>query len=185
MTHILITGPCGAGKSTLIRRILKELERPVFGFETQKEEGLTDPVQGTPLYFYPVGEPRRQTEENLLGYCGNRNVTTRPGSFDRFAPLLLRPLPEGTIMMFDELGFMESREKQFCAAILDRLDGDTLVIAAVKDRAVPFLDRVRHHPRCRCFPVTAENRDVRYREVLRFAWEQMGVWKDSAQPVLC
>lgn len=173
MTHTLITGPRGVGKSTLIRRVLERLDRPVYGFETQKGDCM-DPLLGTPLYFHPLGQPRRRTEENLLGYCGDRRAEARPGAFDRFAPLLLRPLPDGSVILFDELGFMESRDKRFCAAVLSRLDGDIPVIAAVKDREVPFLERVRSHPRCRCFSVTEENRDALFQEVLHFVQEQVG-----------
>ncbi len=170
VTHTLITGPRGVGKSFLIRRVLEQLGRPVYGFETKKEGAASPAAPGAPLYLYPLGG--RQTEKFLLGCCGECGV--RPGSFDRFAPLLLRPVPENGVIVFDELGFMEAQEKQFCAAVLSRLDGDIPVIAAVKDRAVSFLERVRSHPRCRCFSVTAENRDALFQEVLRFVREQAG-----------
>ena len=38
--HALIIGAPGVGKSTLIRRVLAELNRPVFGFLTKKEDAL-------------------------------------------------------------------------------------------------------------------------------------------------
>ena len=38
--HALIVGDRGVGKSTLIRRVLAELNRPLFGYETKKEEQL-------------------------------------------------------------------------------------------------------------------------------------------------
>lgn len=170
VTHTLITGPRGVGKSALIRRVLEQLGRPVYGFETKKEGAVSPAASGAPLYLYPLGDC--QTEKFLLGCCGERGAP--PGSFDRFAPLLLGPVPENGVIVFDELGFMEAQEKQFCAAVLSRLDGDIPVIAAVKDRAVPFLERVRSHPRCRCFSVTAENRDALFQEVLRFVREQAG-----------
>lgn len=174
MTHALIVGSRGVGKSTLIRRLLQELDRPVCGFETKKENAPADDALGSPTYIYPVGEPRRRTEENLLGRCKAGRFDTRPGAFDRFAPVLLRPVPAGAVLLFDELGFMESREKAFCNAVLSRLDGDTLVIAAVKDKDLPFLEAVRSHPKCRCFHITRENRDELYDEVLRFVREQLG-----------
>ena len=34
--HLLLVGAPGVGKSTLIRRVLKKVDRPVFGFETKK-----------------------------------------------------------------------------------------------------------------------------------------------------
>ena len=36
--HILLTGARGAGKSTLIQRLLKEAGMPVYGFVTKREE---------------------------------------------------------------------------------------------------------------------------------------------------
>ena len=42
VTHTLITGPRGVGKSFLIRRVLEQLGRPVYGFETKKEGAARD-----------------------------------------------------------------------------------------------------------------------------------------------
>ena len=66
MIHALIVGSPGVGKSTLIRRIRQELGMPVFGYETKKEDLLSDPEKGSPLYIYPAGAPHVQGEDNLL-----------------------------------------------------------------------------------------------------------------------
>lgn len=174
MTHALIVGPRGVGKSTLIQRVLKELDKPVFGFETKKEEELADAQSGSPVYIYDAGKPHRQTPENLVGHCGKDGFHTIQGAFDRYAGKLRTPVPEGHIVLMDEIGFMESRENGFCRAVLSLLDGSAPVIAAVKDKEFPFLETVRSHPNCRCFYITEENRDDLYEEVLDFMKKQIG-----------
>lgn len=89
-------------------------------------------------------------------------------TFDRYAPKLLSPVPEGHMILLDELGFMESASEKFCSAVLSLLDGSTPVIAAVKHKDFPFLQAVRSHPNCRCFHITEENRDTLFPEVLAF-----------------
>ena len=171
--HVLITGPRGVGKSTLVRRVLAELNTPVFGFETKKEPALADPARGTPVYIYEAGAPRRRTEENLVGYCENRRAAAVKESFDRWAARLRAPVPEGHLVLMDELGFLESSSPDFCAAVLERLDGNVPVLATVKDKNTPFLEAVRAHPRGKCFFITEENRDALFEEVLAFLREQL------------
>lgn len=166
--HALIVGARGVGKSTLIRRVVQEIGRPVSGFETKKEDHMADDFRGSPVYIYEVGKEHLQTEDNLIGYCKNRNFDTLRIAFDRYAPKLLAPVPEGHIILLDELGFMESASKDFCEAVLSLLDGNTPVIAAVKHNNFPFLEAVRSHPNCRCFYITEENRESLYAEVLHF-----------------
>ena len=48
--HALIVGDRGVGKSTLIRRVLKELNCPFSGFETKKEAQPEDPLLGCPIH---------------------------------------------------------------------------------------------------------------------------------------
>ena len=132
--HALIVGPRGVGKSTLIRRVLAELDRPVFGFETKKEDALADETLGSPVYIYDAGKERRQTAENLVGHCKNKCFGTMKEAFDRYAPKLRLPVPQNHVILLDELGFMESSSQDFCGAVLNLLDGDTPAIAAVKDK---------------------------------------------------
>ena len=172
--HTLLVGAPGVGKSTLIRRVLAELDRPVFGFETKKE--TAGEGGGGLVYLYPAGGERRRTGENLAGRCGSRrgSVQVFPEVFDRFAPRLRGPVPAGHVVLMDELGFMEAGSEAFCDAVFALLDGEAPVLAAVKDRAVPFLDRVRAHPKCRSFFLTPENRERMFVEVLEQMRLQLG-----------
>ncbi len=171
--HTLIVGPRGVGKSTLIGKVLNSLDRDVFGFETKKEDGLADELLGSPIYIYDAGAERVQTADNLLGYCKNHRSNPYVEGFDRYAPRLRRPVPEGYLVLLDELGFMEAKSEEFCSAVMALLDGDAPVIAAVKDKDVPFLEAVRSHPKCRCFYITEDNRDALFEEVLAFVRAQL------------
>ena len=171
--HTLIVGDRGVGKSTLIRRVLQELNRPVFGFETKKEATLEDPVRGCPIYIYDAGKSHIRTSNNLIGYHKERDMPAITAAFDRYAPKLLEPMPEAALVELDELGFLEARSEAFCRAVLGLLDGDRPVLAAVKDRDIPFLNAIRAHPAARCFHITEENRDELFEEVLEFMKQQL------------
>lgn len=83
------------------------------------------------------------------------------------------PVPNGHIVLLDEVGFMEASSKAFCSAVLSLLDGDIPVLAAVKDKEIPFLEQVRNHPKGKCFYITEENRDELFAEVLEFLRAQL------------
>ena len=171
--HALIVGDRGVGKSALIRRVLKELNRPLFGFETKKEAALEDPLRGCPIYIYDAGKPHCRTQENLIGYHKEQDIAAMTAAFDRYAPKLAESVPKKAVVELDEIGFLEAKSDHFCQAVLHLLDGDRPAIAAVKNRNIPFLKQIREHPKARCFDITAENRDTLYEEVLTFMKQQM------------
>ena len=171
--HALIVGDRGVGKSTLIRRVLAELNRPLFGYETKKEEQLEDPIRGCPIYIYDAGKPHCRAQENLIGYHKERDIPAITAAFDRYAPSLMGPVADDAVVELDEIGFLEAKSDAFCQAVLHLLEGKNPVIAAVKNREHPFLDAVRNHPNARCFFITAENRDALYEEVLAFMKQQL------------
>ena len=171
--HALIVGDRGVGKSTLIHRCLQELNCPVFGFETKKEVQLEDPLRGCPIYIYDAGKPHCQTPENLIGYHKEQNTATITAAFERYAPKLLLTVPENAVVELDEIGFLEAKSETFCRAVLQLLDGSRPVIAAVKNKDIPFLRTLREHPNARCFHITPENRDALFEEVLEFMKRQL------------
>lgn len=170
--HALIVGRRGVGKSTLIHRVLQELGRSVSGYETKKEDALADAEHGIPVYIYEAGACRQRSEENLLGCCRDGAVSVRTEAFDRYARKLAAQ-QAGEIILLDEIGFMETKSSAFCRTIMELLDGRTPVLAAVKDKDIPFLEAVRTHPHVRCFLITEANRDALYEEVLTFMKQQL------------
>lgn len=166
--HALIVGSVQVGKSTLIQKVLKELNRPVWGFYSKKEKELADDLHGSPVYLYDADAPRVQTQENLVGYCKNHRMEVIREGFERFAEKLSeRPSADHLIVM-DEIGFMEAGVPMFCEAVISILDQEIPVIAAVKNKEIPFLEGIRSHPNCKCFYITEKNRDELCEEVLEF-----------------
>ena len=161
MRHILIVGRNGVGKSTLIRALLHEIPLPAYGVITKKEAAGQDGF--CPVYIHTYGAERRFSQENRIGLCREGKSIAFPEAFDRFAASGV--FPKGGVVVFDELGFLESGALRFTEAVLKTLDQTPLVIAAVRNKETPFLDAVRSHPRADVYRIDSENRD-RLRETL-------------------
>lgn len=166
--HALIISPRDCWKHDFIHRITNALNCPVFGYETQREPEMTTSSLGDPIYIHPFGGEHHFSDDNLVGYCINHKPHTVAGAFNRFAPQLLLPVPENAVLAFDEIGFLESEEEDFCNAIRSRLNGDIPVIATMKDKQIPFLMELRNYPNCRCFFLTRDNQDALFQEVLEY-----------------
>ena len=158
MDKILICGPRGVGKSTLIRRLTALYPGPVSGFVT-KRETVADGEGLFPIYIHPAAcpEARRQYgPENLIGRCDSRRSVRCTPAFDDWGPRLL----EGPgLLLMDELGPAESGAKKFCEAVLAALDSDLPVLGVLQKADTEFLRAVAGHPRVRLVTVTVENRD--------------------------
>lgn len=162
--HILITGEIGAGKSTLIQRLLTHTTRPVYGFITRRMEA--DASGFHPIYIHPAGALERvYTTGNRIGMC---NSQMHGASLEVFNTLGVRYLdaPEDGLIVMDELGFMEAKADLFVQKVFEALDGRIPVIAAVKARLdVPFLNAVRARPNAANFTITPDNRGDLYRQL--------------------
>lgn len=156
MRHILIVGKNGVGKSTLIRALLDAIPLPVYGVITKKEPPQSDGF--CPVYIHVFGEERRYTAENRIGKCREGGSVAYPEAFDRFTERMR--FPRDGVIVFDELGFLESGAHRFTDAVLHTLDTAPFCICAVRDKRTAFLDAVRAHPRADVYAITEENRDA-------------------------
>lgn len=166
--HILISGERGAGKSTLIERLLRACPRPRYGFVTKMVPAGPDGFH--PIYIHPAGQPvteRVYMEENCIGVCDSRTHRPNLEIFDGLGVRYVRAARPDGVLVMDELGFFEARAEAFTAAVLEALSGDVPVIAAVKSRRnVPFLNAVLSQPRAEVFYITPENREALYEKLL-------------------
>lgn len=162
--HILICGERCVGKSTMIEKLINEIDKPVYGFFTRMYEPNEKGFY--PIYmFSPTDTVREKTDKNYVADCNGHQRSVNVAVFDDLGLELLKK-QEGILVM-DELGFMETGSPAFCESVLNHLDGDDHVIATVKARFdVDFLDKVRNHPKALVCEITPENRDEVYEQLL-------------------
>lgn len=142
----------------------------LWGYRTPKE--AADGTGRAPIRLCPVGQSAKECGPVLLGWCRDRRAVPIPETFERCAGLIERAGPGG-LLLLDELGPMESRSPRFCQAVLNALDGDTPILAWVRDMDTPLLSAVRSHPRARCFYPPPELSPALFDQVAIFLAEQI------------
>ena len=161
--NILIAGETGVGKTSLINRILKEADQPIFGFRTEKRHcGLPGVSK---VYINPANGPFIYSDANTVGVCKNSGARANNGAFDRVGVPLLAGIPDYAVVLMDELGVLESDERVFCDTVLKMLNGNYLVLAAVKLKMIPFLQEARASANSKLYTITIENRDDLFPQV--------------------
>lgn len=174
MKHILIHGRRGAGKSTMIEKLISELDVPVYGFYTRTVR--TNDAGYHQIYMYPAGKVERYTsEDNHVGDCNTRERIVNLRVFDTLGVEYLHAKPGGILVM-DEIGFMEQDSELFCKAVLQALDGDIPVLAGVKaGMDVPFLRQVMGHTKVEVYELEPDNRQEIYEQILL----QIRAWNEA------
>jgi nucleoside-triphosphatase len=158
--NVLLTGPPGCGKTTVIRRLVDLLrDLRLAGFYTQELR-----KRGQRVGFEAVG--LASGLRAVLAHTASRS-RVRVGRYGveptRLEPLvraeLERPPGEVDAFIIDEIGKMELHCALFVRAVQGLLDGPTPVIATVALKGGGFIAEVKARPDVLVVPVGVENRD--------------------------
>jgi nucleoside-triphosphatase len=155
---LLLTGPPGIGKTTVIWRVAKDLAgMPIRGFTTRELRAGGQRV-GFRLETF-------DERSMVLAHIDNRSAR-RVGkygvdveAFDRLVESLLGREHAESVFLIDEIGKMECLSRHFVAAMTAVLDSGVCVIATVGLRGEGFIQRVKTRRDADLWHVTRTNRD--------------------------
>jgi nucleoside-triphosphatase len=167
--NILITGAPGCGKTTLFKRLAKELRhlQPV-GFYTQeiREEGVRKGFGLTSL----DGKKGLLAHVDLSsGFRVGRYGVDVVG-FEKFIRRIPFPGEETNLVMIDEIGKMECFSKAFQRLISELLVSEKSFIATTAIKGGGFIAQIKQRTDIRFFHVTRKNQDAIIAQIIRRAF---------------
>jgi nucleoside-triphosphatase len=158
--NILLTGKPGVGKTTLIMRVVKDLEGiSISGFYTQeiRSAGSRQGFQATTL------EGRQATLAHIESRSSLR--VSRYGveleAFERYiVPSIDPALTQARLIVIDEIGRMECFSTPFREAVARALDSERAVLGTIGLRGGGFMAEIRKRADVELIEVTSQNREA-------------------------
>jgi nucleoside-triphosphatase len=155
--NILLTGPPQCGKSTLIEKLIRHIDKPLTGFFTRelRERGQRVGFSITTLAGKQgtLAHVKNQSQIRIGKYGVNID------DIDQVAvPSMVPPKPD-EIVVIDEIGKMECRSPLFRKTLLDILNGQHQVIGLIAQKGDPFIQKIKERGDVLLVPVSEQNRD--------------------------
>lgn len=155
--NILFTGRPGCGKTTLIEKIISQIESPCKGFFTReiREKG------------YRVGFSIN-TLDGKQGILAHRDIKSkyRVGKYgvniediDHIAVPAMIPESEKVMVVVDEIGKMECFSLLFKDTIISILESNHLVLGSIPLGGGRFIYQIKKRKDIRLIQVSEKNRD--------------------------
>ena len=169
VTNLLVTGPPGCGKSTLILRLLKRIPISAGGFTTAE---IREPGSGR-VGFRITG---LSGSEGILAHksfdAGPRVGRYRVDITDLerigVAEIEMAAAdPATALIVVDEIARMELFSERFRDAVIRALDSPKPLIGAIQMRRDPFLDRIRARSDTKLIHITRGKLDAAENRILR------------------
>jgi nucleoside-triphosphatase len=154
---VLLTGPPGCGKSTLIQRIVGQIRGPKVGFYTAEIR------QGRERVGFSI-----TTLDGRTGILAHRQHTGpfRVGRYwvnlrdlEEIAVPSMMPRRGDEIVVIDEIGKMECLSSLFRETLLRVLHSSNGMLASIAEKGDEFMDLVKGQPGVLLYRVDPRNRD--------------------------
>ncbi len=154
--NIFLTGAPSSGKTTVIKKIINNLQIPANGFYTEEER---------------VGEKRvgflMRSLDGKEGYLAHQDIESdftvrRYGvsieNIEAIAATSIQPI-DGNIIILDEIGKMECFSEAFKKAALRALDSPNMVVGTITFGGDAFISRIKQRSDIEIIEVNPLNRD--------------------------
>lgn len=152
---VFLTGDVQVGKSTAIRRFLEENGIAVRGFRTCLNR------QNYHLNMEILGAENSEVFEVAAREAEGQRPVPDLEAFDRGGRLLRQlDLSGASMVLMDELGYMERNALEFRGAVSELLEGELPVIGVLRSKPDgPFWQMLHQREDTVVLTVTLENRD--------------------------
>lgn len=171
MKNVFLTGGINAGKSTIIKNIIEQLNigiEEIGGFYTRAYVEH-DKVKG--FYIEPVNFSTKtiDIQDRIIGYAADGSG--RGGikaTFDGLGVEILDYCMKHPfkLIVMDELGFFENHAYSFQSKVHDILSSNKKVLGVIKPLSTPFMNSIRDRKDVIEFEITRENREIIQRELI-------------------
>jgi nucleoside-triphosphatase len=157
--NVLLTGPPGCGKTTVIRQVVDRLgELRLAGFYTQEIR-----QQGQRVGFEAIGLDGQATRLAHADFRSSHHVGRYGVDVGGFEAILreelVRPADSVDIFVIDEIGKMECLSRVFAEIVTRVLDSPVPVLATIAAKGGGGIAAVRCRPDVEVITVSTSNRD--------------------------
>lgn len=177
--HVILTGPPGIGKTTLIHKVCQALKQrgvPLQGFYTEEQRD-----RGRRIGFDVVtldghrGQLARigdSTQSGTRQACCVGQYVVQVKEFEQVAlPALTLKKDKLPVYIIDEIGKMELFSQNFVKSISEILaaDGSTVLatIPIKRQNPIRFVEDVRNRKDVKLFEISKENRNLLLEEIVK------------------
>lgn len=154
--NIFLTGAPSSGKTTVIRKVIAQLDYPANGFYTE-EERIHEKRTGF-LMKTLDGRSGYLAHEDIQSAFHIRRYGVSVENIETIAVPSIEPA-DRNIIILDEIGKMECYSEIFKKTAVKALDSQNIVIGTITFGGDDFIKRIKTREDLEMHEVTPENRD--------------------------